>query len=68
MDGNFKELKQMLDTKIGMETKCFHIISQVLKRENKGAQNAIIRRVACLLERFPNTPPEDILRELEDIP
>jgi hypothetical protein len=67
MRNDFKNLKQLLDNVIETEKRCLHVMSQLLIHENAELNNAIIQRVACILEKFPDSSPEDILRELEKV-
>jgi hypothetical protein len=67
MDSNLKEFKQVLDSVVDAEGKCLHIMSGLLARENEQVHNAVIGRVSCLLEKFPYTAPNDILKELEGL-
>jgi hypothetical protein len=67
MDSNLKEFKQVLDSVIDAEAKCLHLMSRLLVQENERLDNAVINRVACMLEKFSSTAPVDTLRELEEL-
>jgi len=66
MDINFKELKQIVDEIILTEAKCLQLIEALLTKENETLHSPVLDKIISILAKWPNTPPVEILKELED--
>ena len=66
MEVDFKELKKIVDDTILTEAKSMRIISSLLKRENKGLCNPILGKIIEVTDKWQDTPPVEILKELEE--
>lgn len=66
MDINFKELKQIVDDVILTEAKCLQLIQSLLTKENETLHSPVLDKVIFILAKWPNTPPVEILKEMEE--
>lgn len=66
MQVDFKELKQIVDEIILTEAKCLQLIQSLLTKENETLHSLVLDKVISILAKWPNTPPIEILKELED--
>ena len=67
MDIDFKELKQIVDETILTEAKCMQALHSLLAKENESFHNPVLDKVIVVLEKWVNTPPIEILKELEEL-
>lgn len=66
MDVDFKELKRIVDETILTEAKCMQAIHFLLAKENESLYNPVLDKVIVVLGKWANTPPIEILKELEE--
>ena len=66
MQVDFKELKQIVDDVILTEAKCLQLIQALLAKENETLHNPVLDKIISILAKWPNTPPVEILKELEE--
>ena len=66
MDVDFKELKRIVDETILTEAKCMQVLHSLLVKENGSLHNPVLNKVIVVLEKWSETPPVDILKELEE--
>lgn len=62
---NFKNIKDILDEVIVAERRCNEIMHSLLLKESKRFQSPILEKVAYSLIKLSNTPPVEVLKELE---
>ena len=65
MEVDLKKIKEILDEVVSSEAKCYEILQNLLLRENTKFKSATLERIALILKKFSNTPPMDLLKELE---
>lgn len=65
MEANLKNIKDILDETIVAERRCNDIMYSLLLKENKRFQSPILERIASSLNKLNNTPPVEVLKELE---
>ena len=66
MQVDFKELRNIVDDVILTEAKCIEAIHSILVEENKVLHNAVLDKVICVMDKWQDTPPIKILKELEE--
>ena len=66
MEIDFKALKQVVDDTILTEAKCLQAIQSLLAKENDTLHNTVLEKIISVLGKWAETPPVDILKELED--
>ena len=66
MEIDFKTLKQIVDDTILTEAKCMQVIQTLLAKENEALHNAALEKIIFMLGKWAETPPVEILKELED--
>lgn len=62
MQVNFRALRQLEDD----ESRSIRLIQTLLLRENRVLRNEVLDKVICVLGKWPDTPRDEILKELEE--
>jgi len=66
MRADIKTLKQTLDEVVSAETECMLIICSLLAKENEALHNSTLDKIISVFEKWANTPPVEMLKELEE--
>jgi len=66
MQGDFQNVKQIVNDVVLAEMKCVEVMCSLLVRENRCLRNPAVDKVISVLSRFSDTPPIEILKELEE--
>lgn len=66
METDLKHLKDVLDGVILAEKRCNEILRLLLLKENERFQSPVLAKVVSVLNKLSNTPPSEVVKELED--
>ena len=67
MDIDLKSIKIIVEETVQAKQKCNDLVCAILLKESEHAHNPLLSRVALILRKINNTPPVEVLKELEEL-
>ncbi len=67
MEIDLKGLKNILEETVNAKRKSHDIISVLLLRENENLHSLLLSKIASICKKINDTPPVEVLKELEEL-